>query len=94
MKEGLHLKSILTALDWETILIVDTEHGHIVEEFISTTFGRTFKFVRVPDLVAANIIRIGNSVLVSKYSSINVDRLKLNIQKALKSSKTPVRREI
>lgn len=64
MNEGLHLKSMLTALDWETILIVDSENGHQVEDFISKNFERKYKFVRVPDAVASNIIRIGNNILV------------------------------
>lgn len=61
--QGLHLKSVLSGLDPETILITASETGKAIEKEISSITGR-YTFVHVEDMVAANVLRIGKTMVI------------------------------
>jgi len=68
LKAGLHLKSMLSALDGNTIVISDTKDGHEVAEFIQAETAKAgkenYNFVFVPDEPAANVLRIKDIVII------------------------------
>lgn len=64
--EGLHLKSILTALDFDTLVVADSEAGWKVQELISQLTANAYAFIVVPDSVAANVLRINSYLIVQE----------------------------
>jgi N-dimethylarginine dimethylaminohydrolase len=55
VEEGLHLKSLISALDEDTIVVADTEIGRHIASTIKLQ-PISYKFLFVPDIVAANVL--------------------------------------
>jgi len=65
--EGLHLKSVITQLDTNVLLIADNTAGqHIRNEIEDTNSIRDYEFIAVPDMVACNVLRINNNVVIQE----------------------------
>jgi len=62
--EGLHLKSALSALDEDTLVVSATTGGQTMLSEIQTPENPIYKVVTVPDITASNVLRICNTVLV------------------------------
>ncbi|RYZ60605.1 MAG: hypothetical protein EOP07_00150 [Proteobacteria bacterium] len=61
---GLHLKSVLSAIDDTTLLAADSRVARqMAEEIISALEGKAQIFY-VPDVVAANVVRLGPKLLI------------------------------
>ncbi len=60
---SLHLKSTVSQLDFDTLIVSDDAEGHRVQNAIelATPF---YQFISVPDRVAANVLRIGNTLII------------------------------
>lgn len=74
--KGLHLKSLISLLDENTIIIVDNEEGYIIKKIIEN-INSFYQFVFVPDIqfgiiyykknlyfILANVLRIKDTVIV------------------------------
>jgi dimethylargininase len=63
---ALHLKSVITALDAETLLIGDCDPGRKISEALETRYGLHKDYSRawIPDPVAANVIPLGSRILM------------------------------
>jgi dimethylargininase len=59
----LHLKSVISHLDSETLVVSADAAGNKVKNIIAVS-NKSYTFVEVPDPVAANILRIGNKVIM------------------------------
>lgn len=64
VNEALHLKSILSQFDAETLVIADTNAGRDIQMAISQETSDFYKFIAVPDAVASNVLRIGDALIV------------------------------
>jgi dimethylargininase len=64
--EGLHLKSILTALDADTLVVAGSEAGKKIQGLISELTHHAYEFVVVPDPVASNVLRINSTLIIQK----------------------------
>jgi dimethylargininase len=60
---GLHLKSVLSALDDATLLVADEPAAQEMAAPILAALPGSVA-IKVPDAVAANIVRVGNDVLI------------------------------
>ncbi len=61
--EGLHLKSLITCADSETLVIADTPGGRAIQNAIEAA-APGYDFLAVPDPVASNVLRIGSTLIV------------------------------
>eukprot|EP01117_Protostelium_nocturnum_P020379 TRINITY_DN9133_c0_g1_i1.p1 TRINITY_DN9133_c0_g1~~TRINITY_DN9133_c0_g1_i1.p1 ORF type:complete len:272 (-),score=86.55 TRINITY_DN9133_c0_g1_i1:17-832(-) len=66
VEKGLHLKSVLSALDETTIVIADTKQGRDLAEKHLQKLDNHYTFIFVPDVVSSNVLRINKTVLVQK----------------------------
>lgn len=64
MARGLHLKSLLSLLDFDTFVISDDPASQNAGEQVKRLLNRPIRVIQVPDPVAANVLRVGSSVLV------------------------------
>ncbi|MBS0584768.1 MAG: GNAT family N-acetyltransferase [Verrucomicrobia bacterium] len=64
--EGLHLKSIVSLFDAKTLIVAATPAGIAVQDSINVATDNEYVFVSVPDSVAANTLRIGNSLIIQE----------------------------
>jgi len=64
--EGLHLKSLLTRFDQETLVIADSPGGRSLQEKIEQEIGECYNFVYVPDSVSSNVLKIGSNLVVQR----------------------------
>jgi len=62
--EGLHLKSALSVLDEETLVVSGTTAGQTMLTSIQSPESPIYKIVTVPDVTASNVLRICSTVLV------------------------------
>lgn len=60
----LHLKSIISMLDHNVILVHDSHTGNEVIKQIQAVAPAHFTFVKVPSAVCSNVLRIHNTVVV------------------------------
>jgi dimethylargininase len=62
----LHLKSVMSSLDEETLLFGDCDAGRKISETLESKYGigKDYSRVWLPDPVAANVIPLGSKVLV------------------------------
>jgi dimethylargininase len=60
---GLHLKSVLSALDDSTLLVADHPAAREMAEPILAALPSA-EAIYLPDAVAANVVRVGNTVLI------------------------------
>ncbi len=64
---GLHLKSLLSAVDAETLLVADSPAGHAMAAEIVKAFGsQPPRCLYVPDAVAANVLRVGSTLIIQE----------------------------
>lgn len=66
VEAGLHLKSAMSALDEETLVVSETDAGQKILAKMMQNECPKYKVIRVPDLVASNVLRIRNCVLVQE----------------------------
>lgn len=90
--EGLHLKSILSLFDEDTLIVADTKAGNALLENLPD-----YTFVKVPDAVSANVLRIRSTLLIQEgfpqsekiISDLciekNVGLIKLNMSELIKA---------
>lgn len=64
--EGLHLKSILSAFDADTLVVADTKAGREMRELISESTQDAYTFIVVPDPVASNVLRIHDTLIMQE----------------------------
>lgn len=64
--QGLHLKSIITLFDSQTLIIADTPAGMHIQEKIALSTPNDYNFVTVPESIAANVLRIGSTLIVQE----------------------------
>lgn len=64
LDEGLHLKSFVTQLDEKILAVSDCRQGRKIANQLSHVTRDAYQFVYLPDVVASNVVRIGNSLLV------------------------------
>jgi len=62
---GLHLKSVLSALDDATLLVADQAPARAMAEHILTVLPKA-RALHLPDAVAANVVRVGDTVLIQE----------------------------
>lgn len=62
--EGLHLKSVVSFFDSETLVIAANPAGIKIQETIEQTTNGDYTFVSVPDATASNVLRIGSTLIV------------------------------
>lgn len=60
----LHLKSVMSAFDPHTILFADSAAGRLIASQIEAKFPNAYEFVYLPDAVAANVLSIGNTIVI------------------------------
>lgn len=62
--EGLHLKSVISVLDNDLLVVADNACGqHIINEINKVT-NSTYKFILVPDMISSNVLRLYNTVVI------------------------------
>jgi len=63
--QGLHLKSVITQLDTNVLLLADNPCGHAIRHEIEDIHGITsYEFIVVPDMVACNVLRIHENAVI------------------------------
>jgi len=62
--EGLHLKSLITCFDSDTLIVADTAGGREIQKEIERLAPSAYRFVLVPDPVASNVLRIGSTLII------------------------------
>lgn len=62
--EGLHLKSALSAMDDVTLVVADREACRVMAKAIVQSFAHNVQTILVPDTVAANVLRLGKTLIV------------------------------
>lgn len=95
--EGLHLKSIISFFDTETLIIAETAAGKAVRKQIEQSTDYEYTFISVPDQVASNVLRVGSSLVVQDgfpeseiilqelCSKNNVDLITLRMSELIKA---------
>ena len=78
---NLHLKSVLTMLDYDTILISKTKEAQLMKKEIElkSKFSKYYKFIEVDDDKAANVLFINGKVYCpTEFSDVykNIEYLK------------------
>ena len=63
---GLHLKSVLSAIDEDTLLVAGNAAARAMGQRILASFppNHQKQMVEVPDAVAANVVRVGQTLLI------------------------------
>ena len=64
VNEGLHLKSVISLFDHETLVVADTPVGIEIRNLIDSETNSSYTFVLVPDSTASNVLRIGSTLIV------------------------------
>lgn len=64
--DGLHLKSAISFFDCETLVVADTPAGREIQNNIESATDHSYNFIVVPDSIAANVLRIGSSLIVQQ----------------------------
>ncbi len=62
--EGLHLKSVVSFFDSDTLVVASSKAGTAVQSMISQVTNNAYTFIEVPDSVASNVLRIGPTLIV------------------------------
>lgn len=63
--EGLHLKSVISLFDADTLVVAATTAGHAIRSSIESAV-KEYRFIEVPDAVASNVLRIGSTLIVQE----------------------------
>lgn len=62
--EGLHLKSVISFFDSETLIVADNPAGMKIQKGIELSTNEDYTFVSVPDTAASNVLRIRSTLIV------------------------------
>ncbi len=62
--QGLHLKSVISAYNAKTLLVSDCSMGRSVAKQMTRLLGDRYAFIFLPDAVAANVLRIGEHLVI------------------------------
>lgn len=66
VNEGLHLKSLISFFDLETLIVAATPAGKKIQRSIELLTKGDYTFVSVPESIASNVLRIGSSLIVQE----------------------------
>lgn len=95
--EGLHLKSVVSFFDGDTLVVADTVAGMRVKEEIDAATNCAYAFLVVPDSVASNVLRVGSALIVQEgfaaseavlkahCESKSITMIKLNMSELIKA---------
>lgn len=91
---GLHLKSAVTALDQHTLLFSDDQAGRALSRLIADipalNQGHVWEHIMVPDPVCANVLLLGDSVVMQCSDSVTEQLLEgLCAERSLQLHKLP-----
>lgn len=64
--QGLHLKSLISCFDSQTIIIADTDAGKEIQNNIESSTNATYKFISIPEPIASNVVRIGSTLIIQE----------------------------
>lgn len=64
--EGLHLKSLISLFDSETLIVSNAPGGKAIQNVIENLAPSVHSFVSLPDSIASNILRIGSSIVMQE----------------------------
>jgi dimethylargininase len=64
--EGLHLKSVISLFDSETLIVAATSAGAHVQEKIQSLTNSDYIFISVPESIASNVLRIGSHLVIQE----------------------------
>ncbi|HSW85974.1 MAG TPA: arginine deiminase family protein [Rhabdochlamydiaceae bacterium] len=64
--EGLHLKSVISFFDSETLIVAATHAGMKIQDSIELSTNGDYMFVSVPESTASNALRIGSTLIVQE----------------------------
>ncbi len=64
--EGLHLKSVISFFDAETLIVANTPAGISIQEKIELSTNSYYAFVSVPESIASNVLRVGSTLIVQE----------------------------
>lgn len=64
--EKLHLKSVVSHFDSETLVVAATTTGKEIQTLIELSTNNEYTFVQVPDTTASNVLRIGSTLVVQE----------------------------
>lgn len=97
VNEGLHLKSVISLFDHETLVVANTPAGIDIQHHIDSTTNGSYAFVQVPDSTASNVLRVGSTLIVQdgfpasekilrQYCSLkHVTLIKINMSELIKA---------
>jgi len=60
---SLHLKCVVTPYDENTLIVAEKE-GEQFQDYIKQNCNTSYRLVLVPDIIAANIVRIGDTIVI------------------------------
>lgn len=95
--EGLHLKSVISLFDSETLIVANTSAGKAIQKNIELSVKDDYTFILVPDSIASNVLRIGSSLIIQEgflsseailqdlCSQKSVTLLKINMSELIKA---------
>lgn len=64
--EGLHLKSVISIFDRDTLIVSETSAGASIQQAIECSTNHDYTFISVPDSIASNVLRVGTSLIIQK----------------------------
>ncbi len=64
--QGLHLKSVVSFFDSQTLIVADTLAGKYIQEIIELSTHNEYTFVSVPESIASNVLRVGSTLIVQE----------------------------
>lgn len=94
--EGLHLKSVISLFDESTLIVAANPAGATIQAHIEATTD-DYTFITVPDPIAANVLRVGSTLLIQEgfpeseailqnlCNQTSVTLIKLNMSELIKA---------
>lgn len=64
--EGLHLKSVISLFDEDTLIVAETSAGNKIQTEIHQLENSNYTFVSVPDSTASNVLRVGTNLIIQE----------------------------
>jgi len=80
-EETLHLKSVMSALDENTLIFTDTISGREMAEKVQHGLEDPYEIIFVPDSIAANVLRIRDTVLLQEGFPQSLSIIAPHVQK-------------
>lgn len=66
VSEGLHLKSLISFFDSETLIIANTPAAMQIQSCIEASINGEYVFISVPESIASNVLRIRSSLIIQE----------------------------